>query len=166
MVKLSRRSFIIASAAALASSSLQAQTGVTSIGVIDSSELDLNDVPTASPDGKVTIKLRVEPFASSQFSKVKWEISQDEQFSGIVNSDVVTRPNKSAYTLEVNLHNVPPGSVLYYRFSYENCNVHALADMTQDELTDNVLSYDVFPTQEIKTNLMTYRNKHSKLIHA
>ncbi|HEY0651564.1 MAG TPA: alkaline phosphatase D family protein [Chryseosolibacter sp.] len=65
---------------------------------------------------RVIIWTRVTPVDSVEFIPVKWEISEDETFAVIVQSDTTSTSPSRDYTVKVDADGLSPGKIYFYRF--------------------------------------------------
>jgi alkaline phosphatase D len=66
---------------------------------------------------RVVIWTRVTPPDSAVSVLVKWELSIEPTFQKLVQTDIVATTPKSDYTVKVDVEQLQPGTVYYYRFS-------------------------------------------------
>ena len=169
MTLLSRRKLIVSgfSAAGVAAtnntfaSQYFSEISSVVIGSKEKNKLNNHSAPKASPINYVTISALVTPDIPDEIAKIKWQFSTDELFENIVNADEVNHQIDTALKLNITLNPIPNGSLLYYRFIYENC--HLSTKNTENPLVQEV-NYHVMPNQIIVKSLLSYRRKHSKTI--
>lgn len=170
MRTFSRRLFLVSSSSALLLSSQAAiGTSYTShYGIIKNPRIDLDissDVPQAARIRALKIYALVDPDFSSKHVEVSWQFSIDEEFNNIIQEDIASFVTEEQTLLSITLMQVPPGTILYYRFSYKYCDLIQRSDFMDEQLPIEGVAtknFTVYPTKAISKNLLSVMRKEIK----
>lgn len=136
---ISRRKFI--QLLGMASASIVVSSGLNGCQSNDSNNVSISfnhGVASGDPlENKVIIWTRVTPEENASL-EVSWEVSEDEAFTSLVNTDSSIVSSDTDYTLKVDVQNLEVGKQYYYRFL---CNdVYSPIGRTQTLVADSAES--------------------------
>jgi phosphodiesterase/alkaline phosphatase D-like protein len=145
MYQISRRKFLMSSAATSAVAVLSSPLAVANMSL---PQVDYNyPIPKAPVSNEVSFSVEVIGDNYTNQWAVKWEFATDPYFENIINSDSILFVDKvESQQLKVTLLDVPPGYKLYYRLITDGCQAFPLLDTP---IQDDIVNLHPLPEKKL-----------------